>query len=230
MVVYRHTECQRLPRQSQSSYNTLSHQLPDPRSPLLTKHRHSCVQSPRMLTKPSLHTTHIPTDTPSHTGTPSTQMQNKTKPSPSGTSSSGHMHTGAGAHRRDEPAVTLLSTHPSCTPPSQSGLTSSHAVPQLFWGGHGRLLLLGGSGEQSRRCQKCRGCQRGRLYPYAWAPHTKSSCQERRPPWAQSCAEAAAAQLIELGWPGPATRAPPAVRSASSPGATQARTGCRGMD
>lgn len=58
MVAYRHTECQRLPRQSQSSYNTLSHQLPDPRSPLLTKHRHSCVRSPRMLTKPSLHTTH----------------------------------------------------------------------------------------------------------------------------------------------------------------------------
>lgn len=228
---YRTPEASQVERQS--SYNTLSHQLPDPHSPLLTKHRHSCVQSPRMLTKPLLHTTHRYAQTHQATLVP-IPHRCKTRQNPL-----------LQAHNLQ---VTYMQVHTDAmnlqshffphTPPAPS----IHSLPATL-GSQAATQFCNFSGEakvafscwgvvmnRAAGARSVEGAKGGRLYPYVWAPHTKSSCRERRPPWARSCAEAATAQLIELGRSGPATRAPPAVRSASSPRATQARTGCRGMD
>lgn len=186
-----------------------------------------------MLTKPSLHTTHRYPQT--HPAT-LVRLPPRCKTRQNPLLQAHPLQVTCTQVHTD--AMNLQSHSFPHTPPAPS----LHSLPATL-GSQAATQLLNFSGEakvafscwgvvanRAAGARSVGGAKGERLYPYAWAPHTKSSCQERRPPWAQSCAEAAVAQLIELGRPGPATRAPPAVRSASSPGATQARTGCRGMD
>ena len=162
----------------------LAPRLTDPHSPSHTKHRHSCVQSPQMLAKPPLCIrTQVPTDTLNHTQTSSTQIQNQTKPLPS--------HTRRFAQRlqtyrytlflADPPAQVKPTSLPSRTAADgHFGPTSSQLFPN-FSGEAKVSFSQGGRGTEPQVPERGGVSEAEGLYPYAWAPSTKSSCPKLSP-------------------------------------------------
>lgn len=138
--------------------------------------------------------------------------------------------------------VHSLPLRPSCSdkthlPPFTAPPQADHFGPtgsQLFsnFCGEAKVALSqGGRGYGAAGAGKGVGgatWKREGLYPYAWALRSlEEQLPEAEPQRAQSCGQAAATQLIELGWPGPATRAT-RVRSATRPSRRRRLLGAKG--
>ena len=168
-----------------------------------------------------------------------TQIQNQTKPLPSCTQPY-RSHGRKSAERLQTYRYSLFLSDP----PAQirpTSLPSPHPLRRTILGppaancfptfaGRPRSPSLREGGVRSRRCRQ------GGWGSHVEAGGTISICMgsaleeqlpEAEPQRAQSCGQAAAAQLIELGWPGPATRAT-RVRFATRPSRRRRLLGAKG--